>query len=411
MRFYFKAVNKKKSEIEGDITAKNESEAIKLLKNKGLTVLSIKQDSFWFQLIRFFSKNTYGLSDQEVSFYFKEIVSVLSTGMSELESIEYLAMNSEENKKFKLLSVVIESRMRNGESMSKAMNASGILKKYTDVVSIGESTGETKVALLSVVEQIELSKKIQKGFNTIYIAPAVSGSIMLLATVAAIIWLVPMQEKIIYTLAPTGVEIPIMSRIAFAIGDYGIQVIVGFVVSIILFFLFKKIGSLVSERIAMFFDVTSLKIPIFGVFYRSVEYARICSMLMLAMSSGNKQEEVLRLIKNQVGSISLKKKIEASHEMVLNQGYLISQALEESGFNGIVVNFVRRGERLDKKSSAKLMSELTKDFSEKALHNMEILKGASEMINMILLTILSGPILMISVAPAVDQITLTMSRF
>lgn len=411
MEFIYEGVNNSSKIIEGEVIANSEEEAIIKITDKGLNVVSIQKKSLWQSFNSSLKKSSIKIEGQEVGNFFNELASILKSGLTPLEAAEYMALSSEDSAKFQRIGHLAFNAMKDGATFSEGLRQAGISSKYCDVIAVGEKSGDIITALDSEVSQIELDEETKKGFRTIYVAPAVSGFFMLAATIASIIWLVPLQEKIIYSLATSKEEVPPISAAAFWIGDYGIQIIIGSVLFIILFLVFKSIGKKMSETIETFFDVMAMKIPVFGSFYRNSEYARISSMLMLSLSSGTQQEEVISLIKNQTNSIILRKKLNLAYKMIKDEGYLISQAFEEIEMNGLIIAHVKRGERAERDKAVEMMKELTFEFSKKTLYNMKILTGASEMINMIMLSILSIPILMISVAPSIDQVTLMMNRF
>ncbi|WP_127471942.1 type II secretion system F family protein [Thiomicrorhabdus aquaedulcis] len=391
--------------IEGRMESSSEEDLSASLKKIGISLVEAKK--IYFSSAGLKTR----LSPNETIDLFKEILSLLKSGLKPLEAMEYISSYSMDSKKIRKIGYDAYTAMKNGSTMALALKEAGLPKKYFDVISVGELTGNIMTAFTIEIEQIELQLKIRKGFNTIYIAPAVSGVFMIIATIATIIFLAPMQRKIIDALVSDPSEIPPFSTAAFWIADYGIQSIIGFFVFLFGFFFIRKLLRSISEPIDVFFDLVSLSTPVFGVFYRNAEYAKISSILVLAMGSGNKQSTVMEIIKEQVSSPFFKKKLKEVYLMVKKEGYLVSDALARVEMNQLLVITLKRGEMMDRKEAASIVSDLSKEFEKKSLYNMEILKGASEMINMILLSVLSIPVLLISVAPAIDQVTLMMNRF
>lgn len=409
--FHYEGIDSSENLIAGTIEAESQYDAIQRLNTRGITATEIEPENGWMKFKKRLEFSKSALSKRETWEFFKEFLSVIKTGLSPLEAFEYMSQNSEDNPKFAKLSLDAYQAINYGAELTEALMQCGIERKYCDVIKVGSSSGNLAIALESEIEQIELEIKIAKGFNSIYAAPAVTAFFMLIVTIGAIIWLVPMQEKLIYSLATNEEDIPLMSSMAFLIGDYGIQAIIGFILFVILFIAGKRFLTMTSHRAALFFDEKALKIPVFGSFYRNREFAKTCSMFMLALATGDKQADVIRLIMDQTNSVSYKERLKRAYQLVEHEGYLISDALNEIGFNGLITAFMRRGERTDRHEAVEMMKSLSKEFSEKSLYNMDVLKGASEMINMIMLGILSMPVLIISVGPSIDQITLAMSRF
>lgn len=411
MKFLYESLDAKHRLVEGVVDAENREHAVRIINAKGLKIIELQRETFWHNLARKLNSNRVTLSDDETSSLLKELRSVLKSGLKPLEALEFISIHSEDNKKIREASLHIYQDMKNGASLYEAFNQAGMKVQYCSILDIGEKSGDLSTALDVAVDQIKLGIQIKKGFTAIYAGPAVTATFMLLATIASIVWLIPLQENIIYSLAETPEQVPPISAAAFWIGRNGIPIIIGFFLFIIGFLLFKKIGSYYIDSVETFFDTTALKMPVFGSFHRNAEYSKICSMLMISMSSGFNQKEVIQVIKDQLNTKFYRTKMNRAYKMVDEEGYLISQAFDKLKISGVIVANLKRGERADNQEAVSIMRGLSEEFSARAVHNLEVLKGASEMINMFVLSILSIPVLMISVAPAIDQITLMMNKF
>lgn len=408
--FQFEVLDSKGRYLDGSINAPNESDAVDKLKLKGYKIISLEGESGWSNFKQMFEFNKMELNDKQTVQFLKELKSVLRTGIKPLECMDYLSQNAEDAKFIAKVSLSASQAMQSGNSLSESLAISGIPTQYTDVLSVGDSTGNMFTAIDSVIDQIELSIETKKGFSTVFVAPAVTGGFMILGTIAAILWMIPLQEKIIYQLVSDKADVPPFSAAAFWFGDWGIPLIIGFLALIVGFITFRAVSSRMSRKMKRFWGVMALNTPIFGSFHRNLEYSRISSMLMLAMSSGGRQDEVLALIKDQTDFVVFQDKLNDAYLMVKKQGYLISQAFEEVKLNGIIISTLKRGEKASKEDATEMVRVLAEEFANKSLYNMEVLKGASEVINQIFLLILSIPILLISVAPSIDQVTLMMDK-
>jgi len=406
--FLFEGLDDKNRPIEGEFTALTEREALRKLQRRGYSVTKIYADTPWHRFVRNLSTNE--ASDKETGQFLKELISVIRIGLTPLETMDYIATNADGNKKFRQIALKSAQLMQDGELLSSALNEAGIKKVYCDVIAVGESTGNIVMALASIISQIELKLETKKGLMSIYIMPMVMVTFILLVTIVAIIYMIPIQRKVIGSLVKNPDEIPTLTSIAFWIGDYGIPIMVGLFVFILVVIFSVKYTRKAWHKFDVLIDNISLNIPVFGSFYRNAELSRVCSLLMLAMSSGGKkQSEVLNLIRNQASSVYFKDKLELSYSLVHRDGYLMSKALELVNFNGLIVNYVRRGETSSTERGAEMMGELSKEFSNKTIYTMELLKGVSEVINMFILTIAATPAMFVMLAPQIDQITLTVN--
>lgn len=405
MIFLYEGLDQNSKLVYGVIDASSEQSALIRLQDKGYRISEIKPESFWSKFKKSLSSGQ--LTEEQSVQFFKEFLSILKAGLKPIESMEYMAGNNEEEKRFRYIAEQAYELMSEGDALPDALRQAGMKSEYCDVLSVGDRTGHVQEALASLIDQLELKIETNKGFKSIYVGPVLSIIVILLFTIGSILFLVPIQRDMIMQFVGSDESrIPLMSSISFWLGDYGIQSIVGFVLLLFVFIFFKRFGSAHYPSVAFFFDKLALKMPVFGGFYRNSEYSRICSMLMLAMSFGGRTDEVVSLIKDQSSSVTLQKRMQEVYIMVKEEGYMLSQALEEVHFNGIIVSTLKRGERSGTHESIDLMRGLSKEFSAKTLHNLEMLKSASDMINMIVLAVLSIPVLIITIAPTVDQVTL-----
>lgn len=414
MIFNYRALDKRGRLVEGKTEAVSRREAENKLSSLSLRVVEIKQPGafeVWIKGV----KASLGMKDLEldqkgqIEFY-KEIQSLLKVGLSPLEAVSYMASPTAEDKNQKLAAQSVLQRMQEGESFSSAIKMAGFPDSTGESLWVGEATGSLLKALEAVIRQEQLNKDVSSGILSVYLGPAISGAVMLAAFVATVIFMVPIQIQVIDSLVTNPSEYPPMSAAVFWMGNWGIPLVGGIFGLLFLSIIVMKtiLYSVPSFRLK--WDVFKMSFPLFGGFYKYQEYARVTNLLGIALGKTSKQSMVTEMLKNQVNSPAMKDKMKKIHMLVEDKGYTLSQAMQEAEFNSLIATFVKRGEQSGRKDVANILDDITRHFEYKTKHHLEVLKGISEMGNMLLLLILAAPVLLISVGPSLDQVTLMMNK-
>jgi len=414
MIFNYRALDEKGRLVEGRTEAKTAKEAEGKLFDLSLKVLELKQPNI-FERWGKGLKVALGVKDLEldrrgqVEFY-KEIVSLLGVGLSPMECISYMASPSSEDKKQKLTAQAILQYMHEGETFSSSLKMAGFPESVVESLVVGEATGSLIPALDAIIRQEQLTKDVISGLLSIYVGPAISGGVMLAAFVGVVVYMVPIQMQVIDSFVSSPDEYPPMSATVAMLGKWGIPMVVGFFSLIFLVWLFIQATLYAVPSFRLKWDSFKMSFPLFGGFYRYQEYARITNMLGIALGKASRQSMVTNMLKNQVKSPVMKRKMEKIHYLVDEKGYTLSQGMHEAGFNSLITTFVKRGEQSGRKEAAGVLQDITQHFEHKTRYHLEMLKSLSEMFNMLILVVMAMPVLLISVGPSLDQVSLMMSR-
>lgn len=414
MIFNYRAIDKKGVVIEGKVESITQKEAQNKLGKLGLNVVEMKapsEFSLWMKsLERALGISQLGLDRKGQIEFYKEVQSLLKVGLSPMEAITYMSSPNTDSLKQKLAAQSVLQKMQEGNHFSQAMKVAGFPSAACESLWVGEATGSLQKAIFAVIRQEELAKKLGEGMLGIYLGPFLIGAAMIAAFIASIIYMVPIQMKVIDNLVSGPEEYPMMSASVAWLGEWGI-LLTGTVVGTVFTILFLlKVVLNYSESFRYKWDVFKMGFPVFGPFYLYQEYARITNLLGIALGKTKKQSIVTGMLMHQVHSPVMKNKMTRIHHLVDDKGFTLSEAMQSVDFNQLISTFIKRGEQAGMKEVSSILNDITEHFEYKSLHNLEVLKGASELSNMLILITLSIPVLLISVGPSLDQIPLMMSK-
>lgn len=414
MIYSYKALDEKGRLIEGETDAANESIVRKRLLNQNFTVIEVAGQGvvelFISTLKQSFGSSKSSVTKRERMEFYKEASTLLKIGLPIGDVIIQMSSVDTEDQGVRRVAQRVRQKLDEGERLSIAMRFSGFPVSVTETISVGEATGTLKKAFEAVIRQDELSTKIKKELWGIYLAPILSGTFMLMAFIGSILFMIPVQKQVIKNLESDPELYPPLSKITFWLGDYGILSIEILAAVVLILVVAIKIASAVSWRFNLFYDNKKMSIPFFGSFYRFQEYARICNLLSATVGSVKTPSLVTGLLRKQVSSPYLKDMMERMHTLVDKKGMRLSQAMSEVGFNSLITRFISRGEKSGSRDSAEILDDITRHYEEKTMNNLAVLKGLSDVSNMIILIVLSTPVLIIAVGPSIDQVTLMMNR-
>lgn len=414
MIYNYRALDKKGRLVEGKTESYSERDAHEKLRAMGLNVVEIKRPGHFETWVKGI-KASLGVKDLglnksgQIEFY-KEIQSLLKVGLSTLEAIQYMSSPASEDLNQKLAAQSVLQRMQEGETFSSSIKLAGFPDTASEAFWVGEATGSLPKAIDAIIRQEQLNKQISEGILGIYLAPLLTGSLMILVFVATVIYMVPIQLQVINSLVNSPDEYPPMSEAVFWMGQWGIPLVGAIIGSGFLLFVILKTVLFSVPKLKLKWDYFKMGFPVFGGFYKFQEYARVTNLLGIALGKTKKQSIVTDMLKNQVKSPAMKDKMGKIHSLVDDKGYTLSQAMNEVEFNQLISTFVKRGEQSGRGEVSAILEDITRHFEYKSLHNLEVLKGMSEVTNMLILVVLSSPVLLISVGPSLDQVQLMMSK-
>ncbi|KAK2619492.1 type II secretion system F family protein [Leptospira interrogans] len=214
------AFNKKGKEEKGIIDAASLQAARSKLKNKGLYVRSISEDSERKdrELFPFLAKYLYRIPRKEVGLFSRQLATLLGAGIPLDKSLSSIVEQTE-NQNFRKVITGMQANITEGSSLSEAM------KKHPDVfpsqfpslVAVGEKTGDYEATLTRLAELEEKSSELKAKVQVAMVYPFIMGSLSIFVTIFLLTVVIPQIQELFLQF---DAKLPLITRIVIGVSDF-----------------------------------------------------------------------------------------------------------------------------------------------------------------------------------------------
>ncbi|HVE81132.1 MAG TPA: type II secretion system F family protein [Candidatus Dormibacteraeota bacterium] len=381
--FAYTAKDKKGELKKGTLIAADQSSAAANLIDKGLTPILVKEEV---------AKTASGLNLRlpfgsriklvEKVIFSRQFATMINAGVPIVQSLAILEKQTT-SRKFKAAIGDTAKKVEGGSTLSAALAAHPDVFSpvYVNMVKAGESGGLLDQVLDRLATQQEKDAEIVGKVRGAMIYPAVITSVTVAAFFFLMVVIVPKLSAIFEGL---GGELPIYTKIMLLISssliNYGLFLLAGLVVMVVLFIRFVRTPS--GKRV---FDRFLLRLPIFGQIIVKVNIARFARTFGSLMSSGLSVLDALQstatALNNTVFQDGLK---EVAKEV--KAGKPISETIAKNEvFPPIVAQMLAVGEETGQLDS--ILIKLA-EFYEKEVD--AVIAGLTSIIEPILILVLGG---------------------
>ncbi|MBI4160547.1 MAG: type II secretion system F family protein, partial [Candidatus Yanofskybacteria bacterium] len=283
MDFLYQAKNQTGDLVSGRIEAPNEDQAVSVLHQKNLVVLSLAQASRGFldkDIFAFIQRPT----QKDLVLFTRQLATLVEADIPLVEGLQTLSRQTEKEA-FRRVIQSISSSIEGGATLSVALNEHSRIfgRFFISLVRAGEVSGKLQTTLLYLADYLERSSALVSKIRGALAYPAFVFFAMILVTAIIFTTVLPQLLSII---KDAGVqEIPLTTRILITVTDFVNQflilIIIVLLVAIICIFYYAK-----SPQGRFKWDSTKIHIPQFGKVIRSFYLARIAETLSTLIKAG-----------------------------------------------------------------------------------------------------------------------------
>ncbi len=347
MKFKYVAMNARNQKKEGAIEAETQSQAISILREKGLIVQEISEaggsdapTSIW-QMDLGGDVHNKKIKKKTLLMLFNQLGMMMKAGINLSMSMQIM-IDSEKDVSMQKILKEINENLYNGFTLSQAMkNFAGFPGVYISIIEAGEANGRLDSAFqqcaLICKKDIALSGKLKS---------ALTYPIFLIVLVVALViilcgFVLPTFKD---TYGSMGAELPgltlaLMSFSDVLIGYWWLLIIITAVIIFAVTTLKKN-----NEEFQMMMAKVSLKIPLIGPIIRQTSLARFCRLMSTLTDAGIPIHRAMALARDAVPNIYVKEQVQAVLDDV-QIGVTINEAMSKHPvFDAILVSMVRVGE-------------------------------------------------------------------
>jgi type IV pilus assembly protein PilC len=377
-RFNFKAKDKFGKLVTGEVEAVNESSAAKLVRGKGLLVLSIK-----IKLenpIAFIRHMRDKITPSDIATFTRQFATMVQAGLPITESLLILKSQAK-GSMGKIVSQILAD-VEGGESMSKAFmkHPTVFSPTYIALVKSGEVGGVLDTVLVRLADDLEKQQEFKGKVKGALIYPMIIVIGMIIVAFIMMIFVVP---KLTSLYSEFNAELPLPTRILMGISDAVIKfwpltlatVVGGFY------------GILAYKKTAegkLKLDELMFKVPIIGPLQKQVVLTELTSTLSLMTGAGVSILEGLSITSEVVGNAVIGNALK-DVAIQVEKGFPVSFAFAKhpDAFPFILSQMVAVGEETGKMEE--VLSKVSHVFEIESDQKVKALTSAIEPIVMVLL--------------------------
>jgi len=389
MKVYkYRAKDELGKSLKGKVEARDEQQAIGVLRAKKLVVVSLQEvgkSSILFSFNR--------VSKDDVVQFTQQLSTMLNSGLPLTDALELLRVQSRSGMA-KILGE-LQGDVQGGMSLAEAMNRHGEVFSpvYVSLVRAGEASGKIDSILLRLAENEEKSREFRAKVKGAMIYPTIIVIAVVLVMTVLMIFVVPQLTEI-YT--SFDAELPLMTRVLIGVSNLVrnlwwlvAAVIIGAVVT------FRQWNKTPSGKRQI--DVILLKVPVFGPLRVQVIMAEFARTLALLASAGIAILDGLEIVSNTVGNSVYKEAIGKVSKGVEKGMPMAAMIAQQRVFSPLVSQMVAVGEETGKLDE--VLNKVAIYFEQLAEHKIKNLTTAIEPLIMVVLGVMVAFIVFAVITP------------
>ena len=387
----YEAIDRAGKAVKGSIEAESIEKVKAELKQQGLTIVDVKEQSVLSKDINI-EIGGYPTA-RDLSVLCRQFVSMTKAGVSILDALKMLSEQTE-NKRLKKAVEAVRVSVEKGETLARSLSEHPKIfpELMINMVAAGESSGSLDVALERMSEQFEKSAKTKALVKKAMIYPI---AVCIIAVVVVVVMLVVVIPSYTDMFSQLGTELPGLTKAVVAMSD-GLMAYWYIIVPIVAVAAFLISNFAKTDMGKHFFHGLKLKIPAM----KNLEVKQASSMmartLSTLMAAGVPLIEAVDIVSDTMTNVYFKEALEfCKNEIIVGQP--LSKPLETCGlFPPMVYHMTRIGEEAG--NTEEMLNKLADYYDEEVEMAVQSLMAAMEPMIIIVLAgivvVLLGAIMM-----------------
>ena len=381
--------------VEGELTARDRTDALRQLEAKGILPLSVKPagggDSLFSKIKIGAPKG--GVGEEELAFALMQLATLLEAGIPLTKALELLA-SQVENERLSAALLQVKKGVEAGEPVAEAFAKTGLFPPFFVEMLRGVQTGENLEYIFRIAgEYLERVAEIKGKIWGAVSYPAFVITFSFVAVLIAVKFVVP---KLASVLQSFGRDLPLITKLIIW-GVNGAFLLL--LMSPLFFLLYWKREKFIDPAV---WDRFLLRLPVVGkliLYFNLSRFAKVLSMLLRAAVP---IDEALRLA---VGSLSNRYLREEFKKVIpqVERGKSLSSLLREFDFlPPLFVNLVETGESSGELE--RMLDLLARSFEKETFRVIDFWVRMVEPLAILLIAVVVG-IVVVSVMLPLTEIS------
>ncbi|PLX27374.1 hypothetical protein C0583_03610 [Candidatus Parcubacteria bacterium] len=358
--YKYKALNAERQLVAGLVEADDENSAADVLREKGLSLVALKQKS----AIDWNNLSFGGVRAKEIVVFSRQFSVLVSANVALVHALKLL-VSQVKNPKFKQIISEIASDVDGGSRLSDAFSKYPKIFSsfYVNVIKSGETSGKLDEVLNYLADELEKDFDMNSKIKGALIYPAVVVSGLVIVGGVMMAFVVPQLTEVIVS---SGGELPLPTKILVAVSgfmqSYWWLMILGFLGTAF------GLGAFIAKPTGkMMFDAFKLKLPIFGYLFKLIYVVRFTRSMNTLIVGGVSISRALEITSDVVSNEVFKALIVQTKQQV-EDGNSISSVFNDSPHIPMMVpQMMTIGEKTGKLDQ--ILSKIT-DFYTREINNI-----------------------------------------
>ncbi|OGY07825.1 MAG: hypothetical protein A2782_01640 [Candidatus Blackburnbacteria bacterium RIFCSPHIGHO2_01_FULL_43_15b] len=375
--FLYKARDQAGKLMQGKVEAASASEAAKLLRERGLVVISIKPQ---IGSPLSFLTNSRGVSLSDIATFTRQFSIMITAGLPITNALIILRGQSAKS----LIPVIerILADVEGGTSLGAAMEKhpkafSGV---YIALIKAGEGGGVLDQVLARLADNLESQREFQSKVKGALIYPVIVVVGMIAVVAIMMIFVIP---KLLSLFADFNADLPLATKMLIAASNFSSHywfIVLAVIVGLVWVFRLYARSSQGEERI----DRWKLKVPLYGLLQKEIILTEMTRTLGLLVGAGVSILEGLKIVSGVVDNVLIKKSLSRASIQV-EQGFALAYAFSQDKeiFPPMLYQMLAVGEETGKLDDALL--KVSHVFEQESANLVRGLTAAIEPLVMIVL--------------------------
>ncbi len=391
-KFAFKAKNWEGKTINGMVEARSREAAVKLLKERKVVVVSIKekQENFADKLQQLFLMR---VSLGQIVTFTRQLATMIEAGLPLTDALTLL----KEQTKGKMETIVEEAlaEIQAGESLAKALkkHEKTFGKAYVASIAAGEEGGVLGEVFTRLADNLEKRKEFTGKVKGAMIYPVIVIVGMILVTFIMMIFVIPKMTDLY---SEFDADLPLPTQILMGMADFSSAYFWVFpLLAAAGYSIFRAFQNTPEGRMKI--DETKLKAPIIGPLMKYTILTDMSRTLGTLLGTGVPMVDSLEIVAEATGNEIYAEGLRQASERV-EKGFPLSESLGENPhFPLILSQMVSTGEETGKIDQ--VMQDVARYFSVQAEERVKTLTSAIEPLIMVVLGIGVGFLVIAIILP------------
>ena len=339
--YRYTAKDKTGHDVTGVEEAPDERALIILLRQRELTIVSVKPDQKKEKKTHL-SKIGKKIKLSELVLFARQLATMIDSGIPLVQGLEILSEQIEDAR-FKAVIADVKKQVSTGTSFNEALakHPKAFSPLFVNMVKAGESSGALDDIMERLASYLEKTDSLVRKVKSALTYPIVVNIMAVLITLILMIKVVPVFESIF---ADFGGKLPLPTQILITISHLLINYFVLWTGGLIagVFFLIRFLGT---EKGALLFDHFKLNMPVFGPIFRKVAVSKFARTLSTLIKSGVPILSALEIVGKTAGNKVIENAVDKVRTSI-REGENITNPLTESKvFPPLVTRMISVGEQ------------------------------------------------------------------